>query len=96
MKEPSKILIVEDEFIIADQLKTLLESEGYIIVGIVDNYNDAIEIINEFINTPLFSYHKSNNFFAWPFKTTTMQTLCELRDEYQIVGIRTSRMGSIE
>ena len=45
-----KILIVEDEFIIANQLKNFLESEGYTIIGIVDNYNDAIEIIN--LKTP--------------------------------------------
>ena len=46
MKDTFKILIVEDEFIIANQVKTFLESEGYIILGIVDNYNDAIEAVN--------------------------------------------------
>ncbi len=45
MKESSTILIVEDEFIIANQLKTFLESEGFIVVGLVDNYEEAIEII---------------------------------------------------
>jgi len=46
MERAPAILIVEDEFIIANQLKAFLESEGYFIEAIVDNYNDAIEVIN--------------------------------------------------
>lgn len=40
-----KILIIEDEYIIANQLKTFLIVEGYTPIGPVDNYEDAIKII---------------------------------------------------
>lgn len=42
-----KILIVEDEFLIAEQIKHFLESEGYKIVGPVDNYEEAIQMIKD-------------------------------------------------
>lgn len=40
-----KILIVEDEFIIANQIDLFLSSEGYTIVGPADNYDEAIAYI---------------------------------------------------
>jgi DNA-binding LytR/AlgR family response regulator len=42
-----KILIVEDEFIIADKLQEVLEENGYEVLGIKDNYDDAIRILKE-------------------------------------------------
>lgn len=42
-----KILIVEDEAIVARELGARLEMLGYSIVGIADNYNDSLELIKE-------------------------------------------------
>jgi DNA-binding NarL/FixJ family response regulator len=45
-----KILIIEDEIIIAEDMKIILETEGYSICGIADNYDSAI---HEFkLNSP--------------------------------------------
>jgi len=40
-----KILIIEDEFIIANQLKQLLESEGYVILGPSDDFYSSVTLI---------------------------------------------------
>ena len=45
MKE--KILIVEDQFIEANNLQEMLEAAGYLIVGIARSVPKAIEIINK-------------------------------------------------
>ena len=42
-----KILIVEDEFIVANDLRLTLEKAGYIVCGIADSVNEAREIIKE-------------------------------------------------
>ncbi len=41
-----KILIIEDEFIIANQLQAFLQAEGFFVIGPVDNYDEAIKLIN--------------------------------------------------
>ena len=43
----SKILIVEDELIVARDITMRLENMGYDIVGVVDNGNDAIKKTGE-------------------------------------------------
>ncbi|HVW95851.1 MAG TPA: sigma 54-interacting response regulator [Mucilaginibacter sp.] len=43
-----RILVVEDEFIIADVLANILKTAGYEICGIADNVNEALEMIAEF------------------------------------------------
>lgn len=47
MSAGSKILIIEDEFLIAAQIKQLLEEECYKVVGPVDNYEESIKLINQ-------------------------------------------------
>ncbi len=47
MKEFLDILIVEDEALVADHLAMALEKDGYKIVGIVDNAEDAFNILEE-------------------------------------------------
>ncbi|MBN8675318.1 MAG: response regulator transcription factor [Chitinophagales bacterium] len=42
-----KILIVEDEFIIADQISKLLSNEGYEILGPTDSYSDTISLLSK-------------------------------------------------
>lgn len=42
-----KILIVEDELIPAEYLKTLLESKGWCVVGIVDNAVDTLKSVKK-------------------------------------------------
>ena len=42
-----KILIVEDEAIVAKELSARLQMLGYVIVGITDNYQESIELIEE-------------------------------------------------
>jgi len=42
------LLIVEDEYIIADQIACLVLSKGYTVCNIVDNYTDAIESLIAF------------------------------------------------
>jgi len=42
-----KILVVEDEFIIADVLVNILKTAGYNVCGIADNMKDALEMIND-------------------------------------------------
>jgi DNA-binding NtrC family response regulator len=43
-----KILIVEDEFIIADVLANILKLEGYTVCGIADSVKEALEMLTEF------------------------------------------------
>lgn len=45
--KPYSILIVEDEFIIARDIKNILNKEGYSYVMMVDSVDEAIEIIKE-------------------------------------------------
>ena len=46
-KEKTKILIVEDEGIIALDIKRRLEKQGYGVVGIADNANDALALVEQ-------------------------------------------------
>ncbi|WDF75747.1 sigma 54-interacting response regulator [Mucilaginibacter sp. KACC 22773] len=43
-----KILVVEDEFIIADVLSNILKTAGYDVCGIADSVPEALEMIDEF------------------------------------------------
>ena len=55
-----KILVVEDEFIIADVLVNILKTAGYNVCGIADNMKDALEMINDhqpdFVLVDIFSH----------------------------------------
>ena len=42
--KPLKILIVEDEILIADNIKRFLEKKGYVVVGTAINYEEAIDL----------------------------------------------------
>lgn len=42
-----KILIVEDEFIVANDLRLMLKKAGYRVVGIANSFIEAIEIVKE-------------------------------------------------
>jgi response regulator of citrate/malate metabolism len=42
-----KILIVEDEFVVANDLRLILQKSGYEVCGIADSFNEAITIIEE-------------------------------------------------
>jgi two-component system response regulator LytT len=41
-----KILVVEDELIIAEDIRMMLEELGYEVVGIAQNYNEAVSILD--------------------------------------------------
>jgi DNA-binding NtrC family response regulator len=43
-----KVLIVEDEFIIADVLANILKPAGYTVCGIADSVREALEMVSEF------------------------------------------------
>ena len=43
----ARVLIVEDEFLIADSLKDLLEEAGYVVVGIADSVAEATQLLEE-------------------------------------------------
>jgi len=43
----TKILIVEDEGVIALDIKRRLEKQGYMVVGIADNANDALALVEQ-------------------------------------------------
>ncbi len=47
IEEKVKILIVEDERIIAEDLKISLENENYEVIGIIDSGEKAIEYVKE-------------------------------------------------
>jgi DNA-binding LytR/AlgR family response regulator len=47
MGSKRKILIVENEFIIADKLQEILQENGYDVLPVVDNYEDAILHVRE-------------------------------------------------
>jgi len=42
-----KILIIEDEILIADNIKRYLELKGYIVTGIAISYDEAIQLLEE-------------------------------------------------
>ncbi|MBX9782608.1 MAG: response regulator [Chitinophagaceae bacterium] len=42
-----KILVIEDEYIIANQIKLFLESENYDVIGPADNYADGCRLVDE-------------------------------------------------
>ena len=42
-----KILVVEDELIIAEDIRMMLEDLGYEVIGTVPNYSEAIELIDK-------------------------------------------------
>ncbi|HYM95077.1 MAG TPA: response regulator transcription factor [Chitinophagaceae bacterium] len=44
---PYKILIIEDEYLIANQIKNYLESEGFIVLGPTDDYKTSINVISD-------------------------------------------------
>jgi DNA-binding LytR/AlgR family response regulator len=46
MSEPINVMIVEDESIVAMDLSAGLEHDGYNVVGIADNYDDAISLFS--------------------------------------------------
>jgi transcriptional regulator with GAF, ATPase, and Fis domain len=46
-KQAARVLIVEDEFLIADSLKDLLEEAGYVVVGIADSVAEATQLLAE-------------------------------------------------
>ena len=46
MEQPIRILIVEDNVIIADDMQSMLEEIGYEIVDNVIVYEQAVEVIN--------------------------------------------------
>ncbi|MGV7108090.1 LytR/AlgR family response regulator transcription factor [Flavobacterium sp. U410] len=42
-----KILIVEDELIIAEDIKSILQEQGYHVIGIAMDYKEALRILNQ-------------------------------------------------
>ncbi|WP_205514644.1 sigma 54-interacting transcriptional regulator [Longitalea arenae] len=44
----SKLLIVEDEFIVANDLRIILKKAGFQVCAIADSYNSAVEAIEQF------------------------------------------------
>jgi transcriptional regulator with GAF, ATPase, and Fis domain len=42
-----KILIVEDEFVVANDLRLILQKSGYEVCGIADSYDEAVTIIEQ-------------------------------------------------
>jgi transcriptional regulator with GAF, ATPase, and Fis domain len=46
-QQAARVLIVEDEFLIADSLKDLLEEAGYVVVGIADSVAEATQLLEE-------------------------------------------------
>jgi DNA-binding NarL/FixJ family response regulator len=42
-----KILIIEDEIVIAEDIQNILEKEGYEIAGIAECYDEAIKLFNK-------------------------------------------------
>ena len=47
MDTPLQIMIVEDEQIVAMDLSMGLQKNGYVVVGIADNFDDAIRMFME-------------------------------------------------
>lgn len=43
-----RILIIEDEFIIAEVLRETLQENGYEVCGIADNFTEAVELVERF------------------------------------------------
>ena len=43
MENPKKVLVVEDEIIVAENIKKILENVGYAVVGVVDSGREAIK-----------------------------------------------------
>lgn len=43
-----RILIIEDEFIIAEVLRETLQANGYEVCGIADNFTEAVELVERF------------------------------------------------
>jgi formate hydrogenlyase transcriptional activator len=43
-----KILIVEDEFVVANDLRLILQRSGYEVCGIADSYEESVAIIDQF------------------------------------------------
>src|ERR1700761_9091773 len=48
LMDKKRILIVEDEFIIADVLRSILQTAGYNVCGIADSVKEALALIEEF------------------------------------------------
>ena len=47
MNDTIKILLIEDEFILATELRRTLQKEGYEVAGVADNGRDALAIFKE-------------------------------------------------
>ena len=43
-----KVLVVEDEFIVAEDLKNIILKQGHQAVGVADNYKDALVLVAEY------------------------------------------------
>jgi len=54
MGEGRKILIVEDEILIAQDLQMLLEKEGYNVAGIANNGIEALRLANRHVPAVIF------------------------------------------
>lgn len=63
MTTKKKILVIEDEFIIADVLANILKTAGYDVCGIADNTQEALKMINahqpDFVLVDIFLKGKS-------------------------------------
>lgn len=45
MLNKRKVLVVEDEFILADKIEEVLSANGYQVLPVADNYDDAVNIL---------------------------------------------------
>ncbi len=61
--EPVKILIVEDDGIIASTMKAALEKQGYIVTGIADSGELALEMVKDIVpGLVVMDIHLAGNF----------------------------------
>ena len=47
MSDKIQVMIVEDERVVALDLKLALQQDGYQVVGIVDNFTDALQLFQQ-------------------------------------------------
>ena len=59
MEHPIKILIVEDNVIIADDMQSMLEEIGYEIVDNVIVYEQAVDVLKIFVRLIIFHLYSS-------------------------------------
>lgn len=72
-----KILIIEDEILLAKDIEQSLVSNGYIVVGIATNYKKAKQLLNS--NTPDLILCDIN----LRSDKTGIELICELQNKYQ-------------